>query len=259
MGGFSFEAAARLQSIYERDHSKEIGTKAWEALTPNQKKTYAHYKKTDCVTFALEVLIGALEQAGEKDGLSGLNRTVAKHDAKGTKIAEYLVKSLGWVGVYVTPDLYRPAGNRDEHAEVYRHLSKTCRYYEIPISFLVTNYSPSAPTVPSLRFGDRQKEQTVKKLAPYMQLMSLEFGFGLSSGGDHTWLYSSGDVYEVHWSAWGKDGGLYERTALSLWSFVDNVIVIPPDSVGRLEISSAIMRRFSLEALDTCEPKHNPW
>lgn len=255
MTTFSRTAAERLQTVYEADHSEEIGTAAWKALSTVEQRKYSHFKRTDCVTFALEVLGWALEQVEGKQGSSGLNRVVAKHDAKGTSIAEYLVESLGWKGVYVTPDMYHPTGNFDEHAAVYRKLSSKCLYYSIPISFVVMNYSPTSSDLISKADGFPRRGETPQTLTAYTKLGSVEFGFGLSSGGDHTWLFSSGYVYEVHYHAWGKDGGLYEKTALGLWSYVDNVVVVPPDGVSQLELPDSA----SAPSVDTCKPRHNPW
>lgn len=257
--GFSEDAAARLKEIYEADHSEEIGSKAWELLTPAKRKEVASYKKTDCVTFAREVLTGALEEAGDKKGLSGLEGTVAKHKAKGTKIAEYLVQTLGWVGVYVTPDMYHASGDRDEHAAVYRKMTKKCSYYGIPITYLVMNYSPTQRSSSFPQPGALRQVPTEEKLAGYSQFMAVDFGFGLSSGGDHTWLYSNGYVYEVRYKKWGRDGDLYRKTSLGLWGYTDNVIVVPPDGASRLEATSKVMHWLSLPSFDTCTPGNNSW
>lgn len=257
MTGFSRTAADRLQAVYEADHSEEIGSAAWNSLSSVEQRKYAHFKRTDCVTFALEVLGWALEQAGEKEGLSGMSRVVVNHDAKGTNIAEYLVESLGWKGIYITPDMYHPTGNFDEHAAVYRKLSNKCLYYSIPISFVVMNYSPTSSALISKADGFPGRGETPRTLTAYTRLMSVEFGFGLSAGGYHTWLFSGGYVYEVHYGAWGKDGGLYEKTALGLWSAVDNVIVVPPDGVSHLELPDSDSAPAS--SLDTCKPRTNPW
>lgn len=83
-----------------------------------------------------------------------------------------------------------------------------------------------------------------KKTQPYLRKLNqldldavkkIEFGFGISRGGMHTWLFSNGYVYEVHWEEEGAN--LYEKTDITLFPWQSNLIVVPPDAKGLLSMS----------------------
>ena len=54
-------------------------------------------------------------------------------------------------------------------------------------------------------------------------------------GGMHTWLFSKGFVYEVHWDKAGKE--LYDKTDITNFPWQSNMIVVPPDAKVNLTIS----------------------
>jgi hypothetical protein len=63
-------------------------------------------------------------------------------------------------------------------------------------------------------------------------------GWGHSRGGRHTWLFSRGDVYEVHWDKVGAD--LYEASPLRGFPWLSGVIVVPHDQAGFLAIRAKL-------------------
>ena len=66
----------------------------------------------------------------------------------------------------------------------------------------------------------------------------LTFGFGLSRGGEHTWLFSRGKVYEVHWDKVGAD--LYEESPLRTYAWLSGAIVVPPDQLPTFAVSAEL-------------------
>ncbi len=66
----------------------------------------------------------------------------------------------------------------------------------------------------------------------------MNFGFGLSKGGMHTWVFSKGKVYEVHWDKIGSE--LYEATPLRRFPWLSGAIIIPPDQAAFLAATSKL-------------------
>jgi len=71
-------------------------------------------------------------------------------------------------------------------------------------------------------------------------LKLVKFGFGLSKGGLHTWLFNEGKVYEVHWSELPTSGNLYEATDLNRFMWNSGAIIIPRDQVSKLATLSGL-------------------
>lgn len=111
------------------------------------------------------------------------------------------------------------------------------------------NYRPTPKSDPNFKQGiywhHRQKKEveTIENLVDINKLNAVKFGFGVSRGGMHTWLFSQGYIYEVHWDKIGKD--LYEKTRVEDFPWLDSVIVFPPDQLNLMEKSK----------LTRCEPK----
>lgn len=61
------------------------------------------------------------------------------------------------------------------------------------------------------------------------KLKRVRFGVGVSKGGRHTWLFSLGWVYEVHWDQIGPS--LYEKSSFETYGWLSGAIVLPPDVV----------------------------
>ena len=73
----------------------------------------------------------------------------------------------------------------------------------------------------------------------YAALKLVKFGFGLSKGGLHTWLFSEGKVYEVHWDQM-PSGNLYEAMALNKFMWNSGAIIVPKDQVSKLATLSGL-------------------
>jgi len=68
----------------------------------------------------------------------------------------------------------------------------------------------------------------------------VKFGFGLSKGGLHTWLFNEGKVYEVHWNELPTSGNLYEATDLNRFMWNSGAIIIPKDQESKLATLSGL-------------------
>ena len=166
----------------------------------------------------------AFQQKGNNKAASRV-RHLGKH---GTDLAKYLVNTHSWVGVYFNPDTNHPVDARDEHNFTYYKVNNKkshCRYYGIPVSFTAVNYRPTPKT--NSNFQKLVKKGLTKlNNIDIAKLANAKFGFGVMNGGNHTWLFSYGNVYEVHWSEIGSN--LYEKTPLKKFHAKSGVIVFPP-------------------------------
>jgi hypothetical protein len=72
------------------------------------------------------------------------------------------------------------------------------------------------------------KAPRVNTMAGFEGLSKLKFVYGVAKGGVHTFLISYGMVFEVHWAAIGE--GLYERSPLYSYRYLDGVFLVPPDA-----------------------------
>lgn len=156
----------------------------------------------------------------------------------GTELAAYLVNQHRWKGIYINPDINHPLDADSEHAYTSYLASKTCRYYKIPLEYKVTNYSVTPKT--NLAFQKLNKNRNLTKLntIDMTSLSLVKFGFGVSRGGRHTWVFSKGKVYEVHWDKIGDK--LYEASSLITYPWISGAIVIPPDQVAFIAASAKL-------------------
>lgn len=215
---FSDHATAKLLQLYNH-HDGQVGSK----LKESNPEAYRNYEATNCITYVKQVLLHAYRASGRDEFAQRLERHIAKVDQAGTKVASFLVSEDNWTGVFTNPDTTYPD---DEAAEATRKLRRTCKYYNVPISFKLVDYAP----------GMNTKLEANEPLASiqYNRMVSVKFGFGCSAGGYHTWLYSYGYVYEVHYLE-PPGPGLYERTMLSTFTtrrgdLRSGALFIPPDA-----------------------------
>jgi hypothetical protein len=175
---------------------------------------------TDCITYVIQVLKYAHDQIGRRD----VARRVGALGQYGTELAAYLV-GLGWKAHYWNPDALRPRDGDNEHPASYRLVARTGRYYRIPVSGVIVNYSPTP-----LGGGDaaRGARETPKTQAAFDRFSQVKFAYGLARGGTHTFLCSYGMIFEVHWENIGAD--LYERSAFYSYPWLSGVMVTPPDA-----------------------------
>lgn len=170
--------------------------------------------ETDCITFVSQVLAHAYEMTGR----ANVANEVRKRSKKGTDLASYLVKGRQWRTHYWNPDVARPRDGNSEHPYSYKVAIDKKTYYDIPLSGFIVNYNPTpAPA---------GKTATAKKTDTLRRFEDVKFAYGLAKGGWHTFLYSKGKVYEVHWDGIGD--GLYEIRDFSGYGWSSGAMVVPP-------------------------------
>jgi hypothetical protein len=226
---FSDFAYEKLVALYAK-HGHEVGRVLFES---NPEK-YKSFSVTDCITYALNVIAYAFEQTGDNRAAKQIWK-LGKH---GTDLSAYLVKTHNWKGVYINPDINHPQDVDSEHSFSHHMAVRTCLYYEIPLVYQVINYSVTAKTHPAFRKLNTRAGQTPLNNIDLASLALVKFGFGVSRGGRHTWLFSQGKVYEVHWDGMGDT--LYEASPLRSYPWLSGAIVVPPDQAHHLSVSARL-------------------
>ncbi|MGD8782902.1 MAG: hypothetical protein PVG75_00615 [Thioalkalispiraceae bacterium] len=228
MKKFSDYAYAKLIDLYN-NHSHEVGSQL-KAMDPAK---YKSLKSTDCITYALNVMSYAFEQTGNKEAAKKV-WSLGQH---GNELAAYLVNQHNWKGIYINPDVNHPKDRSDEHTYSNYLANRSCKYYKIPLSYKVVNYNTTSKLHPSFQKLNTHLGETKLNLTDVKSLSKVKFGFGISRGGKHTWLFSNGKVYEVHWDSIGA--GLYESMHISKYPWLSGAIVVPPDQA--LLLSKSVM------------------
>jgi hypothetical protein len=248
-------------------HDKQIGRKRLDEAHPIEAHFYnqEHYKTTDCITYVVTVISKAYEDIGDKAAA----KAVRDLGECGTNLAAYLVRKKGWKGIYYNPDIVNPRevvkpngeGDPNEHVESRRSAVYYGAYnlkeqggrrkgkcnHTIPLHYQLINFSPShLQHKPYTRFiGYSRKRNNISAFRRHVnsegnaiphsfdlfRFMGVKFGFGLSRGGKHTWLYSYGSVIEVHWRGIDFENNLYTIAPLKNYAWLSGVIVIPPDQM----------------------------
>jgi hypothetical protein len=229
MGKFSEYALEKLLDLYG-NHSHEVGSE----LKKKDPVAYKAYEATDCITYALNVIGYAFKKAGSDDAA----RSVWARGKRGTELAAYLVDDHRWKGIYINPDVNHPLDIDSEHSYTAHLANRTCRYYGIRIEYRATNYTVTPKTHPSFKKLNKNAGPTPLNDVDIASLDSVKFGFGISRGGRHTWLFSEGKVYEVHWDKIGDE--LYEASSLRAYPWLSGAIVVPPDQAHRLAASAQL-------------------
>jgi hypothetical protein len=231
MPTFTDAAYAKLIDLY-KNHDTEVGSE----LKKLEPVKYKDFKSTDC-TYALNVIAHAFETIGD----AASAKKSWSLGQRGTELAAYLVNSHGWKGVYVNPDTVHPIDANAEHTYTNALVAKTCEYYKIPMAYKVTNYNVTPNTHAKFQKLNAKAGVTTLNEVDIKSLELVKFGFGVSKGGRHTWLFSFGDVYEVHWDQVGAS--LYEASPLRSFGWLSSAIVVPPDQVGGLAVSANLKCR----------------
>ncbi|WP_298959441.1 hypothetical protein [uncultured Roseibium sp.] len=219
MTGFSYHAHKKMIDLFH-NHSHEVGSQYFPR--PPGKTP------TDCITYVINVLTYAFEQTGKKTA-ADRGRSLGEY---GTELAKYLVDEHKWIGNYYNKDVNHPSDGDYEHTySFYKRVLTGNKYYGISISNHVINYAPTPKNNSNYTSFPRiggSKEQTKLNLKNLEKIKKVKFAFGLSRGGKHTWLFSEGKVYEVHWERIGS--GLYEATKLEDFQWLSGAIIVPPDA-----------------------------
>ena len=224
------------------DLSSDTKNKVGRELYKTDPKKYKGFIRTDCTTFVLNVLEYTYTKLGKPEIVTDLFNSVAKRGTDtvpkfyGDLLLKKLVTKYGWKGIYCTPDKYHPNDGRQEHAYATHTVLKSCQYAGVPVNYTVLNYNPTPKSDPNydklLKYIGPQKLNAVDLAA----LNKVKFGVGMSTKGMHNWLFSLGSVYEVHWM--GVGSGLYQIRKLPDFPWNSNLIVVPPDMVSLLTMSS---------------------
>jgi hypothetical protein len=231
---FHEHAYAKLIDLYN-NHDHEVGSE----LQKSDPVKYAQYKATNCITYVLNVLSHAFKESGDAQSA----QKVWTLGQRGTELAQYLVTKHSWQGVYINPDVNHPLDAPDpsssEHPYSHYLANKTRQYYKIPLKYKVINYNPTPKEHPAFQQLNGHLGETPLNAVDIAGLEKVKFGFGVSRGGMHTWLYAEGKVYEVHWNAIGAD--LYEATPLPMFPWLSGAIVIPADLAGVIPASAKLI------------------
>lgn len=222
---FSQHAVDKIKDIMA-NHSNHVGS---ELKRVNPAK-YKDYIASDCITMA----IWALKYAHEKSGQPNISQHVGNLGHKGTELAKYLITTHNWKGVYYNPDVNHPSDGHGEHiSSYYLQVKRSCTYSvgKVPVSHSVINYNPSN-TIVSTNMGP-----TTRKIIDYDAFQRVPFGLGMSRGGSHVWLYSSGQVFESHWDKTAASKELYSNVSLKNFKWLSGIIVVPPDAHHLMNIT----------------------
>lgn len=229
MKTFSEYAREKLIDLFN-SHSHEVGSE----LKKKDPAKYKEYESTDCITYSLNVISYAFKKLGKEEAAN----KVWGLGGKGTDLAKYLVNSHNWKGIYINPDSKHPADADPEHTYTSHLATQKCKYYQIPLEYKVQNYSVTPKTHLAFQKLNKTSPATNLNEVDIVSLEQVKFGFGISRGGMHTWVFSKGKVYEVHWDKIGPD--LYEARSLRSFPWLSGAIVVPFDQSAHLSASSKL-------------------
>jgi hypothetical protein len=229
---FSDHAREKLMALYHH-HEREVGS----VLKAQNPDLYQGLSATDCITYAINVMGYAFKQVGD-DATARKVQQLGKH---GNELSRYLVTTHRWLGIYINPDVKHPIDADPEHVWSDHVVNKTCTYFSVPIKYRTVNFGPTPSADPSFQKVSPRAPATPMNDVDIKALSKVDFGFGISRGARHTWLFSLGNVYEVHWDQIGAQ--LYERTSLQVFGWLSGAIVVPPDRASFLTMSAQVCRR----------------
>lgn len=174
---------------------------------------------TNCIIYVSNVLIYGHTKIGRSDRNEKIKQ-IGKVQQDGSKLANYLVREIGWKAHYWNPDTDFN-GDRSEHLVSYKQVLNKSHYLpnssNLPISGLVVNYNkrdktakriwvPTPVTVPISPIPlpiPVPVNVPADNTAILEKLSQVKFAFGIARGGTHTFLFSYGEVFEVHWAQEG--------------------------------------------------------
>lgn len=187
---FSDHAYEKMLDLFN-NHDHEVGSE----LFRSDPTKYEGKEITNCIIYSINAIEYAYKQTGN---LQAAKDVSALSRESGVVLARLLVNKYGWKGIYFNADVNHPHDGDDEHVDAHRKLHKNCTYYNVPIDYKAVNYRPTKKTNPNFQKLWKKPATQINKL-DIAKLSNVKFGFGSARGGMHTFLYSYGDIYEVHW------------------------------------------------------------
>ena len=233
MSTFSYHAKKRLLELY-KNHSHQVGSQLFDG-NPSKYRALG-LERTDCITYVIDCLQAGFRGTSDDAAASKVGRL----GRYGTELAKYLVNTKKWTGIHINPDEIHPDDGEQEHPYSTFIAKKKKKYYGIPMAYKVTNYRPTPKTDPDFQTVNPGRGVTPLDSVSYSALKFVDFGFGISKGGLHTWLYSKGKVYEVHWGETAASGNLYEATDLNKFMWNSGAIIIPSEQAVKLSTLSGL-------------------
>ena len=215
---FSKFAQQKALDLFQH-HEHEVGSELYK----EDPQHYAGYQRTNCITYALNCIADGFARSGDNRAA----REVWKYIVSGVNVISYLVAEHNWQCIYINPDTRNPEDGDQEHAFSWYLVKKYHNYYKLPVSFVAVDYRPTE--------SDDIANPTPKNSKDIALLDAVKFGFGVSRGGVHTWVFSEGSVYEVHWYGIGDE--LYEKTPLVDFAWLSGVIAVPPETAKQLRLA----------------------
>ena len=212
-GTLTDRAEAKMWDLF-KDHNHEVGTKY-----PGDK---TGKKVTDCITYVRNVISHAYESTGQ----ASLAAEVWKY-TEGIDLALFL-KRLNWKAHYWNPDVRFPRDGTSEHPFSYQQAVKHGTYYKVKVDGFVVNYNLDFKKHPKGGFFAGCTPGANNNDAIWNKVSRVRFAYGLARGGYHTFLYSMGMVFEVHWDKIGTD--LYEQSSFYTYDWLSGLLLTPPDN-----------------------------
>lgn len=182
---------------------------------------------TDCITFAARAISGGFMAQGDSESANRVMKLVND----GTHLAKYLVSVHDWTAIYCNPDVPHPADGNPEHPSTYRTWKNTSKYYEVDTKYCAINYKPTPYDEQLWEEQGWRQPETPREDAKMQAMQKIPFGFGLSHGAYHTWLWSYGQVHDVHWRKRGSE--LFDVRPFFEFNnyWLSHLVVIPPDGL----------------------------
>ena len=236
-GAFSDHCYNNMWELFRTPHD-EVGS---EFKGPRRNRAI-----TNCVIYVFNVLNYGYKQMGRADVLAKLKEMFPRQN--GMELAGYLT-TQGWKAHYWNPDVYNPRESDPNGASAREHKFsfvegvRTKEYYKVPLSGMIVGYNKQVktkketawiPTIPT-PFGTIPLPTTIEKstenpanLRAFEDLKKVRFAAGFNKGGTHCFLFTYGEVLEVHWDQEGAN--LYGKTPLYGYEWNSGVVLTPPDS-----------------------------
>lgn len=211
----------------EDEVGREVPIERWGGRSP-----------TDCITYVKKVLV----YGHDKIGRANVSEKIIKTPLPmGKMLALFLVNEMGWKAHYWNPDVKNKRKGDSEHASSYKDMALAKNsYYDIPISGLIVDYNkqekstktvwlPSAATFPGTPVPIPMPiTVSSDNLGIIETLSKVKFAYGMARGGTHTFLFSYGEVFEVHYEEEGAK--LYGKKAFKDYNWFSGCLLTPQDS-----------------------------